>query len=293
MRVLVTGWFSFRHGEATAGDVLSLRAVAEVLRAAGVPYEVAWSRGFRSDGVDLDHAGADTYTHLVFVCGPLHGEQIEALHRQFATCRRIAVGVSVVDSADPAVTGFHRIVPRDAPDVPAQVDLAALPSTDPVPVVAVVLAHRQREYGDRGRIDAVSDTVTRWLGDQDCARIPVDTRLDAHDWRHGRTPDQIASLFARMDAVVTTRLHGLVLALKHGVPALAVDPVTGGGKVTAQAQAWGWPAILQPDQLHNEALQRWWDWCLSQAGRKAAVNAHQTIMTEGLRDTLTNAITGR
>ena len=293
MRVLVTGWFSFRHGEATAGDVLSLRAVAQALGAAGVPYEVAWSRGFRGDGVDLDHAGADTYTHLLFVCGPLHGAQIEALHRQFDTCHRIAIGVSVIDPADPAVTGFHRIVPRDAPNAPDQVDLAALPTTEPVPVVAVVLAHRQREYGDRGQIDAVDDTVTRWVGGQDCARIPVDTRLDAHDWRHARTPDQIASLLARVDAVVTTRLHGLVLALKQGVPALAVDPVTGGGKVTAQAHAWDWPAILRPDQLRDEALERWWDWCLSHAGRKAAGDAHQTITTENLRDTLVKAITAR
>lgn len=39
-------------------------------------------------------------------------------------------------------------------------------------------------------------------------------------------------MLRRLDVVVTTRLHGLVLALKNGVPALAVDPVAaapGGG----------------------------------------------------------------
>jgi polysaccharide pyruvyl transferase WcaK-like protein len=46
------------------------------------------------------------------------------------------------------------------------------------------------------------------------------------------------------DVVVTTRLHGLVLALKQGVPVLAVDPVAGGARVATQAAAWGWPVLL-------------------------------------------------
>jgi hypothetical protein len=156
----------------------------------------------------------------------------------------------------------------------------------------VVLAHRQREYGGRGRVDAVSETVTRWLVGQDCARVPVDTRLDAHDWRHARTPDQTESVLARMDAVVTTRLHGLVLALKNGVPALAVDPVAGGGKVTAQSHAWRWPALLDAEHLDTAALECWWDWVLSPAGRTAAAQAQRSITADGerLRDTLTDVL---
>lgn len=38
-------------------------------------------------------------------------------------------------------------------------------------------------------------------------------------------------------------MHGLALALKAGVPALGVDPVAGGGKVSRQAEALGWPAV--------------------------------------------------
>jgi hypothetical protein len=71
----------------------------------------------------------------------------------------------------------------------------------------------------------------------------------------------------------TMRMHGLVLALKHGVPALAVDPVAGGAKVTAQSRALRWPAVLTPGpagMLDAGALDRWHDWCLSEAGRRAA-----------------------
>ena len=56
------------------------------------------------------------------------------------------------------------------------------------------------------------------------AVVAIDTRLDAN--RTGlRTPAQVESLIARTDVVVTTRLHGLVLALKNGVPAVAIDTV--------------------------------------------------------------------
>lgn len=58
--------------------------------------------------------------------------------------------------------------------------------------------------------------------------MPLDTRLAHEDWRRCATPDQFVTVLSRMDVVVTTRLHGLVLALKCGVPVLAVDPVAGG-----------------------------------------------------------------
>jgi hypothetical protein len=70
MRVLVTGWFSFVHGEVTAGDALALDAVAAALSRAGVPYDEAWSPVFRPEAMSLEDADPARYTHLVFVCGP-------------------------------------------------------------------------------------------------------------------------------------------------------------------------------------------------------------------------------
>jgi hypothetical protein len=70
------------------------------------------------------------------------------------------------------------------------------------------------------------------------------------------------------------RLHGLVLALRAGVPVLAVDPVAGGGKVTAQAAAWDWPAVLAAEQVTEQSLlDERWDWCRSPAGRSEALRA--------------------
>ncbi|HEY2443062.1 MAG TPA: polysaccharide pyruvyl transferase family protein, partial [Streptosporangiaceae bacterium] len=113
-RILVAGWPSFIDGEATAGDVLAMEAVAAKLGAAGIQYEVAWSPVFQPWKRTLADADPARYSHLVFVCGPLSGRGIEELHRRFAACRRVAIGVSVIDPADPAAAGFHVILARDS-----------------------------------------------------------------------------------------------------------------------------------------------------------------------------------
>lgn len=122
-RALLTGWFSFLHGEATAGDLLAAQSAGAALRQAGLAYDTAWSPVFRPEGLRLDAADPGRYTHLVFACGPLHScvpqpgtpAPLPELHRRFAHCRRIAVGVPVPDPADPAVLGFHTVPARDGP----------------------------------------------------------------------------------------------------------------------------------------------------------------------------------
>lgn len=267
----MTGWFSFLHGEATAGDVLALRRVEEVLREAGLAYDVVWSPGFRAEGTHFEDLDPAAYSRLVFVCGPAHGWQVEELHRRFAHCARIAVGVSVIDPGSPAVTGFHRVLARDAEGTGPTLDLAArAPALPARPVAGVVLTHGQHEYGGQRRHEEVAAALTRWLAGKDCARLELETRLDAHDWRLCGTPAQLEAVLTRLDLVVTDRLHGLVLALRAGTPALAVDPVEGGAKVTAQARACGWPALVAAERLTEEALEHWWQWCLT-GGRSEAV----------------------
>lgn len=296
-RVLVTGWPSFLYGEATAGDVLAMEAVAGELRARAA-VELAWSPRFRPGELSLEDAEPSRYDALVFACGPLHGEQVVDLHRRFAGCRRVAVGVSVIDPDDPAVTGFDAVLPRDGPggshkdggsgapgpygaggarvldEFGARGDLAAVTRSRGVPVVGVVLAPGQAEYGGRRCHERVRDQLTAWIAGCDCAPVPLDTRLDRDDWRMCATPAQYESIVRRLDLVVTTRLHGLVLALKNGVPALTADPVAGGAKVSAQARVWDWPVLSCPDDrpcpLPEARLRELWGWCLSGEGRDAA-----------------------
>lgn len=282
MRVLVAGWSSVLHGEATAGDVLAVEAVTDHLVAAGHDVVRTWSPAMslahRTSGPgwtdtaydDADPAGFDV---ALWVCGPLAGEPVREFHTRFAGLRRVAVGVSVLDAADPAVTGFHAVVPRDADGVDPQRDLAARPAVAAVDVVGVFLTHGQGEYGPRRRHEAVSAAVGDWLGGLDVARLDLDTRLDPRDWRSPARAGHVLAVVARLDVVVTSRLHGLVLALRCGVPALAVDPVHGGGKVGAQAAAWGWPAVLGAHEVGPGTLAERFAWCRSQDGRAAAAAA--------------------
>ncbi|MFF4014731.1 polysaccharide pyruvyl transferase family protein [Streptomyces sp. NPDC001843] len=264
-RTLLTGWFSFRDGEATAGDVLALNRVQSVLDRAGHAYDTVWSPAFRPDALHLDDVRPEAYGSLVFVCGPLHGPQVADLHRRFPHCLRIAVGTSVIRPGSPAVTGFHRVLARDGPALEPVRDLSArAPAAPALPVVGVILTRGQREYGDRRRHEETADRITRWLLAKDCARVELETRLDTKDWRLCATPGQLDSVLERLDLVVTDRLHGLVLSLRAGVPALAVDPVESGAKVTAQARSCGWPALVAAEDLGDERLERWWDWCLTE-----------------------------
>ena len=280
VRIVVAGWPSFVDGEATAGDLLAMARVAEALRGPGRRVEQLFSPVLDAAAESATSVDPHGCALLVFACGPVRGRQVAALHERFAAARRIAVGVSVPDPADPAATGFDRILARDTGGSPAATaDLCRhAPDPLPVPVVGVVLAPGQPEYGDRRRHDAVHTALEDWLTGLDAARLPLDTRVDPRDWRHAATADQFRAVLERLDVVVTTRLHGLVLGLRAGVPVLAVDPVAGGAKVAAQGRVLGWP-VLDADDVtgaHGRAtLDQAWRWCTDAAGRARAIAAER------------------
>ncbi|MET7683345.1 polysaccharide pyruvyl transferase family protein [Streptomyces sp. NPDC005423] len=275
-RTLLTGWFSFVDGEVTAGDALAERQVSASLTRAGLAHDTAWRPHFRPESLSLEAAEPAEYDTFVFACGPLHGRQLTDLHTRFARCRRIAVGVSVVDPADPAVTGFDQVLARDGRGIVPSLDLGAVP-----PVVGPALTYGRGEYGTRRRHGEVAAAVTGWIGEKDCARVETDTRLAVDDWRLCATADQFMALVGGFDLVVTTRLHGLVLALRAGTPVIAVDPVRGGAKVSAQAHVLRWPALLGAERLSPALLDRWWVWALSTDGTAAAARRARTMRVDG------------
>jgi len=111
--------------------------------------------------------------------------------------------------------------------------------------------------------------VERLLAGRELAPVRIDTRLDVPG-NPLRSPAAVESLVRRTDAVVTTRLHGLVTALKLGIPAVAIDPIAGGAKVARQAQTVGWPIAFTVDELDDRALAEALDFCLSPDGRTLA-----------------------
>jgi polysaccharide pyruvyl transferase WcaK-like protein len=85
----------------------------------------------------------------------------------------------------------------------------------------------------------------------------------------------------RVDFLLTNRLHGMVYALKAGKPFIAIDPIAGGDKVSAQARAIGWPRIVLAEDATDGWLDQSADWCLSSKG-EAAVRAAQKKIVPAL-----------
>lgn len=264
---LVAGYFSYRSGGATFGDTEAMRVVTHWLAGAGVPYHLAGHEDYGYAGVNLETVDPKAYTHFVFVCGPWKPERYGRLLDRFKHCTRIGVDLSIQH----AKHGFDVCLPRDYLNQ-ANPDLAFVSPVPTLPLVGVALVHKQSEYGERQRHKRVRAIVTSYLARGEIAAIPLDTR-------HIQNPTGVThaaayeNLVRRLDVVITTRMHGLVFAIKSGTPVVAIDPVAGGAKVSAQGRALGWP-VLDGDSLDEQGLADAVAWALEDA-RKAEIVERQ------------------
>lgn len=272
MRALLAGWFSFEEMGATAGDLMVCDVVSTWLDDWGVPFDVARAAPFNG-GVRLDSADPADYTHFVFLCGPCgNGPPIAAVLERFAHCRRVGVDLSMLEPLE-TWNPFDLLLERDSNQA-TRPDLALLGKAAWPPIVGLVLVHPQAEYGSAARHSEVEHVIRSFLAGVEAAIVPIDTRLDCNATGL-RSASEVESLIARTDIVVTTRLHGLVLALKNGVPAIAIDPIAGGAKVAAQARSLGWPAVLEAKGLDVGALAQLWEWCRTDQAGETVRACHQ------------------
>jgi hypothetical protein len=249
MRALVAGWFSFEGMGATAGDLMARDLAREWLVEAGREVHVAHAPPFEG-GVDWCEVDPAAYSELVFVCGPIgNGEPVTGLLERFAGRRVIGLDLTMLEPLE-AWNPFDLLLERDS-SATSRPDISFASRQPLVPVVGLVLIHRQPEYGDRDVQVQANAALQRLVDSRELAAVRIDTRLDENATGL-RTPAEIESLIARMDVVLTTRLHGLVLALKNGVPAVAIDPVAGGSKVTRQAETIGWPLVFGAEASDDE-----------------------------------------
>jgi hypothetical protein len=99
-------------------------------------------------------------------------------------------------------------------------------------------------------MDGVANEVNnRRVNSREMAVLEIDTRLDAYSTKHLRSAVEIESLIAQADVLLTTRLHGLVLALAshlcggragrpgfiEGFPILFDGRIAGKGKTMLRA----------------------------------------------------------
>ncbi|MFP5264108.1 MAG: polysaccharide pyruvyl transferase family protein [Blastocatellia bacterium] len=289
MRTMVAGWFSFKNMGTTAGDLISLELACRWLDRAGHAYDVALAPPFEG-GVDWRAVDPAAYSHFVFVCGPFPDMMVtRRLLSRFNHCRLVGLNLSMIEPLE-AWNPFDALIERDSSSC-SRPDMTFLSDQARVPVVGIVLVHPQPEYKDRGRHDAANAIINQLVASRAMAAVNIDTCLDSGG-NPLRSPAEVESLIARMDVVVTTRLHGTVFALKNGVPAIAVDPIAGGAKVRRQAETIGWPAIFCVDDLRLESLQEAFDYCLTEAARLKAkeCGGRAAKIVEGARDRFIEAM---
>jgi hypothetical protein len=266
-KALVAGWFSFERMGASAGDLIARDLVFEWLQCAGFPYDVALAPPFEG-GVEWMKVDAQDYSQVIFVCGPFgNGWPATDFLQHFSGCRMIGLNLSMLDPLD-AWNPFDRLWERDS-SVTARPDMVFLSMQPQVPIVGLVLIDTQPEYGERDTHQRANQALRRLAAERGAAAVNIDTRLDTNTTGLS-TAAQIESLIARMDVVLTTRLHGTVLAIKNGVPPLVVDSVVGGGKIRRQAETIGWPCVLPVESVTDEALQDAFRYCLTSEARAKA-----------------------
>ena len=286
MKALVAGCFSDKDGNATAGDLLAAELVCDWLESVGCPYDIAVDSPFRG-GIDLRLANPKNYSHAIYVCGPFGNRVGDAdFLTRFAGCRTIGINLTMLEPLD-KWNPFDVLIERDS-SVCARPDMTFLSRQELVPVVGVCLVE---PYGAPFEEVAYA-AIQRLVASRQISVVEIDTRLDTN--RTGlRSPAEIESILARMDLVVTTRLHGTVLSLKNGVPTISIDPGGDSLKIKRQAETIGWPVVFTADEITDEALQEAFDYCLTEEARTKARECSEraTKMAEEIRDEFIMALT--
>lgn len=286
LRALVAGWFSFREGHATAGDVLAGEVACDWLKQAGFEVDLAMVEPV-GRGCDWRTADPARYSHVVFVCGPFQRGELEiGFLSRFGRCTLIGLDLSMLLPLE-TWNPFDYLIERDS-NRAAHPDIALAARGARLPIVGIC---RVEAYGSAS-VSEADAAIDRLVASSGLVPVDIDTRLDENSTGL-RNAAEVESLLVRMDVVVTTRLHGLVLALKNGVPVVAIDPEPGGGKVRRQAQLLQWPVALAIEEASDTGVRAALDYCLSDAARERAhsCRVHADGLLAGMRSEFIGALT--
>ncbi|GAA2825362.1 polysaccharide pyruvyl transferase [Aminobacter aminovorans] len=253
------GSYGFKGGP-TIGDLMAVDNLSASLRRRGIEHAVISHPELQIPGhlpVD-DIYSIKPVRKVVFVCGPITDSRdlsdLLSIHRHAG---KIAAGVSILPNQAKMNRRFDQIVGRDGID-PSYFDLAVSETVEPagknrpLETVGICLRGPQSEYGARRAGMALqAETIL-----QDAVRgsglrpLEIDTVLSPSN-----SAGAIHACFASSDIVLTTRMHGALLALAAGKPVIAIDQVPGGAKVTAVVGKTGWPFVFQAEKVSAETVR--------------------------------------
>lgn len=260
MKALLVGHFS------TIGDIDSLMCVENVLVKEGIPYSIAAYSKDVARSIDkaiwFKHVNPNNYTHLFVICGPYWPGLLR--HRgidigNFAHCVKIGINITMIEPVS-EWNPFDVLIERDS-ERKARPDITFLRDTPRVPVVGRCLIDSQKEYGNRQAHHKTGSIVDDFFKRSKYSRIEVDTRWPRIKNRvELGSSEEILSLIAKCDVLITNRLHGLVYGLKAAVPVVVIDSILGGDKVSRQARTLEWPMCIPSEELTVDILSEAVQW---------------------------------
>ncbi|MGI9334143.1 MAG: polysaccharide pyruvyl transferase family protein [Gammaproteobacteria bacterium] len=273
-KVLLAGHFS------TIGDIESLDIVRQWVRELDLTFDVApFGESVRRaipDSIEPGRADPNDYSHVVMICGPLWEQQLAELHvdlEKFRHCVRIGINLTLI-TAVRSWNPFDVVLERDS-DRMTRPDLTLLSAAQGVPVVVGrCMVRKQSSYAGREQHERARALFDELINRHDFAALDVDTRW----YRAGnglRTAAHFTAALGRLDLLLTNRLHGMVYALKAGVPVVAIDAIEGGAKLSAQARVLGWPQCIGIESATPERLDDAVTWCFSAPAARVIENCRE------------------
>ena len=283
---LVAGWFSYKGACATFGDTEAMHVVTRWLDEVNIPYHIACHKVNGTDGLDINTLDPTPYSMFIFVCGPWRDDSRKILEK-FEHCYKIGIDLSLEDPVH-LQHGFDIILARDMPQQ-HNPDLAFASHVPTLPLIGIAQVHPQVMYGNRQRHKQVAKAISEYLSRGEVAYVTLDTLHRDNPVKIGNVV-HYENLVARLDAVITTRLHGLVFAIKRGIPAVAIDAIAGGAKVSAQANSINWPQVHKGDTVDADQISAAVEKCLDGSlddtvtrSRENALKKLQQVKSDFLR----------
>ncbi|MCJ7716357.1 MAG: polysaccharide pyruvyl transferase family protein [Anaerolineales bacterium] len=274
-RAIIVGHFSFPGSRGTFGDIEALEIVCDWLAESNIEFDVASNIEDGVDGVDISRIDESKYGIFIFVCGPWYpdGRIQSTLINKFNHCVKIGVNLTTFEEG---LAGFDHLLSRDNFHE-RQADIAFAKVVKKIPVIGIILVDRQKKYGIKQRHLYIRNVITEYLKRGDIAPIWLDTNATLNIMNIWNK-NQYESIVSRTDLVVTNRLHGVVLSLKNSVPVIAIDPVVGGGKVTAQVKALEWPILISAEEFSEGKLHQTITYCLRNNLQEALIKSQQQAL---------------
>lgn len=266
---LLICWYGSFAGHGTIGDLRSLESAVTHLVGRGHAVHHATAAELNIPGarrVQWSEVSGAEYDALIFVCGPILGThpQTNALFSHFAGTPLIGLGVSILPAESPHHSNPFQILfaRQGAAETYGDIAIAAPPVARAPRVrnmkkIGISLRGAQSEYGE---------DKCRWQETERLARHAAAAALEVsggyvvdienHLQRSELTPDGVDALYADCDLIITSRFHGAVMALRYGVPFIAIDQIAGGAKVFDLLAPLGWPYCCRIDEACAADLER-------------------------------------